>query len=88
VIPDVVDLEILLDYKLKVTLSNGKTGIFNVTPYLERGIFTELKDYAYFKRARIEFGTVVWPHEQDFSPETIDLKMEEIGPNESLQRTE
>ena len=77
--PDVIDFEILDDYKIKITLSNGKTGIFDVTPYLEKGIFTELKDYNYFKRARIEFGTIVWPNEQDFSPETIEIKMKEVA---------
>ena len=86
-IPDVIAFEILSDYKIKVTLSTGKTGIFDVTPYLEKGIFTELKDYNYFKRARIEFGTIVWPNEQDFSPETIEIKMEETGHNKSLQQT-
>ncbi len=86
-IPDVIAFEILSDYKIKVTLSTGKTGIFDVTPYLDKGIFTELKDYNYFKRARIEFGTIVWPNEQDFSPETIEIKMEEMGHNESLQQT-
>ena len=82
--PDIIDFEILPDYRIKVTLSDGKIGIFNVTPYLDKGIFTELKDYHYFKRARIEFGTIVWPNEQDFSPETIEIKMEQIGHNESL----
>ncbi len=71
-IPDVVAFEILPDHKIKVTLSNGKKGVFDVKPYLERGIFTELKEYTYFKRARLEFGTIVWPNEQDFSPETIE----------------
>ena len=78
-IPDVVDFEILADYKIKVTLSNGKTGIFDVSPYLNKGIFTELKDYSYFRRARLEFGTIVWPNEQDFSPETIEIKMKEVA---------
>ncbi|MBS3908716.1 MAG: DUF2442 domain-containing protein [Actinobacteria bacterium] len=77
--PDVIEFEILTDYRIKVTLSSGKTGVFNVAPYLDKGIFTELKDYSYFKRARIEFGTLVWPNEQDFSPETIEIKMEEIA---------
>jgi len=85
--PDVIDFEILPDYRIKVTLSNGKKGIFDVTPYLEKGIFAELKDYTYFKRARIEFGTIVWPNEQDFSPDTIEMKMEKIEHDESLQRT-
>jgi hypothetical protein len=65
-------------HRIKVTLSNGKRGIFDVTPYLDRGIFKELKDYQYFKRARIEFGTLTWPNEQDFSPETIEIKMEQV----------
>jgi hypothetical protein len=75
-IPDVIDFEILPDYRIKVTLSNGNKGIFDVKPYLDKGIFRELKDYNYFRRARIEFGTITWPNEQDFSPETIEIKME------------
>ena len=78
-IPDVIDFEILSEYRIRVTLSNGKTGIFDVKPYLDKGIFTELKDYGYFRRARIEFGTITWPNEQDFSPETIETKMEKIA---------
>jgi hypothetical protein len=77
-IPDVIHFEIMTGHRIKVTLSNGKRGIFDVTPYLDRGIFKELKDYQYFKRARIEFGTLTWPNEQDFSPETIEIKMEQV----------
>jgi hypothetical protein len=75
-IPDIIDFEILPDHRIKVTLSNGNKGIFDVKPYLDRGVFNELKDYEYFRRARIEFGTIVWPNEQDFSPETIEIRME------------
>lgn len=78
-IPDVVHIEVLSDYRIKVTLSNGATGIFDVKPYLDRGVFDELRDYGYFRRARIEFGTITWPNEQDFSPETIETRMEAIG---------
>lgn len=53
--------------------------IFDVKPYLDRGVFAELLDYDYFRRARIEFGTITWPNEQDFSPETIETRMEAIG---------
>ena len=78
-IPDVIDFEVLSDYKIKIILSNGNKGIFDVKPYLEKGIFKELKDYNYFKMARIEYGTITWPHEQDFSPETIEMKMQKIA---------
>jgi hypothetical protein len=76
-IPDVTHFEILPNYEIEVTLSNGKRGIFDVKPYLDRGIFAQLRDYDYFKRARIEFGTLTWPNEQDFSPETIEIKMKQ-----------
>ena len=75
---DVTKFEILSDYKIKITLSNGKTGIFCVKPYLDKGIFTELKDYNYFKRAKLEYGTICWANGQDFSPETLEMRMEEI----------
>ena len=74
-IPDVTNFEILDDYRIQVTLSNGSKGVFDVKPYLDRGIFKELKDYNYFKRARLELGTITWPNEQDFSPETIEIRM-------------
>jgi hypothetical protein len=70
-----IGIEILTDHQIKVSLSDERKGIFDVKPYLERGIFKELKDYIYFKRARIEFGTISWPNQQDFSPETIEIKM-------------
>ena len=38
-IPDVIDFEILSDYRIKMTLSNGLSGIFDAKPYLDKGIF-------------------------------------------------
>ena len=64
------------NYKLKVKLSNGKSGIFNVKPYLDKGIFRELQIKEYFELVKIAFGGVVWPHEQDFSADTIEYEMQ------------
>jgi hypothetical protein len=73
--PDVIHFEILSDHRLKAALSNGNKGIFDVKPWLDKGI-NELKDYNHFRRARIELGTITWPNEQDFSPESIETRME------------
>ncbi len=62
------------DYSLDLTLDDGSVRRFDVTPYLEFGVFKELKDKNYFKRVRIAFGTVQWPNEQDISPETLYLE--------------
>ncbi len=45
-------------------------------PYLDKGIFTELKSREYFFTARPAFGGVVWPNEQDFSADTIEAEMQ------------
>lgn len=64
------------NYLLFIELSNGKKGVFDVKPYLNKGIFTELKDPNYFSAARPAFGGVVWPNEQDFSADTIEQEMQ------------
>ena len=36
--------------------------------------FQELQDINYFKKVKVWNGTVQWPHEQDFAPETLYLE--------------
>jgi hypothetical protein len=72
------DVEARDDYVLLVKLSNGKKGFFDVKPYLDKGIFTELKDKSLFEAVRPAFGGIVWPHQQDFSADTIEYEMKQI----------
>jgi hypothetical protein len=62
------------DFSLDLKFNDGSVRRFDVKPYLEYGIFKELKDKDYFKRVRVAFGTVQWPNEQDISPETLYLE--------------
>ena len=77
------------NYKLEITFTNGEVGIYDCSPLLSFGVFTELKDKIYFQQARAAYGTVVWPHEQDICPDTLYLDSIKIkkSPNKSLQRT-
>ncbi len=63
-------------YLLHVGLSNGKEGGFDVSPWLDMGIFRELKDHDYFRQVRITFGGIAWPNEQDFSADTIENELQ------------
>ena len=83
----VISAEPLEGYRLKIELSNGKRGVFYVSPYLEKGIFRELKEPQYFRRVKVSFGGVMWSHEQDFSAETIEYELEEESPDNSLEQT-
>ena len=71
--PDVKVAEPLADYKLRIQFVNDELKEFDVTPFLEKGIFSELKDESYFKQVRVAFGSVEWPNEQDFSKDTLYL---------------
>ena len=62
------------DYTLDLEFSDGARRRFDVKPYLDKGIFTELKNLNYFKNIKIAFGTVQWKNEQDFAPETLYLE--------------
>ena len=63
----------LSDYKLDLEFTNGERGIYDCSPFLDFGVFKELKDLNYFKKAQVLDGTVVWPHEQDICPDTLYL---------------
>lgn len=62
------------DFSLDLEFNDGSVKRFDAKPYLDYEVFRELKDLNYFKRVRIAFGTVQWPHEQDISPETLYLE--------------
>lgn len=71
--PFVKKVEPLDNYKLKLLFTNGDLKIFDVAPYLEKGVFRELKDSSYFKQVKVVSGAIEWPHEQDFSNDTLFL---------------
>lgn len=68
---DVKTVRPLVDYRLYVETVGGRSGVFDMKPYLDRGVFRELKDPGYFSRVGIVFGAVTWPNEQDIAPETL-----------------
>jgi hypothetical protein len=59
------------DYTLEIEFLNGEVGTYDCRPLLDFGVFQELRDLSYFRRAGAEGGTVVWPHEQDICPDTL-----------------
>lgn len=68
---DVKVVKPLPDHRIYVELESGRCGVFDLTPYLDHGVFRELKDTAYFNRVGVLYGAVTWPHQQDIAPETL-----------------
>ena len=44
---DVKNVKPLPNFRIYVELEDGRKGIFDLTPYLNRGIFRELRDVHY-----------------------------------------
>ena len=61
----------LSDYRIYVEIADGRKGIFDMKPYLDRGAFRELRNVHYFNQVGILFGAVTWPNEQDIAPEIL-----------------
>jgi hypothetical protein len=59
------------DYTLTITFTNSEVKLFDVKPFLDRGIFTDLKDLRLFRKVNAAMGTVYWPAGQDFCPDTL-----------------
>ena len=66
------------DFSLDLKFNDNTVKRFDARPYLDFGVFNELKDIGYFKQVRIAYGTVQWPHEQDFSPDTLYIESRPI----------
>lgn len=59
------------NFRLCLEFDNGERREFDVTPYLDRGMFCELKEPAYFDQVAVGMGTIQWPNGQDFCPDTV-----------------
>ncbi len=85
--PYVKQVRPLENYQLEVIFENGERRIFDVKPYLQRGVFVRLQNRATFQTVRVVAGSVEWPGELDLSYDTLYLESQPttIAP-EVLQR--
>jgi hypothetical protein len=75
---DVKLVKPLENHRIYVEIENGAKGIFDLTPYLDRGVFRELRNPHYFNQVGIVSGAVTWPHEQDIAPDTLLAELQPV----------
>ena len=59
------------DFTLELVYANGERRVFDATPLLSIKPWTPLSNWAAFRLARVEYGTVTWPGDLDIAPETL-----------------
>jgi hypothetical protein len=67
----VIDVKPLENYKLLLTFENKEKKIFDVSPLMKIGKFSELKDEDLFKTVKISFDTIEWQNHLDIDPEML-----------------
>lgn len=72
---DVTECTPLPGYKLKVACSDGAKGIFDMSGYVNRGMYKPLKDVRVFQQVHIVSGAPTWPGNIDIAPERVRSDM-------------
>jgi hypothetical protein len=72
-LPRIKDVKAIKEYELLLTFDNGEIKSFDVTPYLENGVFCELKESNVFYSVRPFLGSIQWSNGLDLCPDTLYL---------------
>ncbi len=66
-------------YRLLIGFSTGESKVYDVSPLLQKPVFSPLKNLALFNKAHIECGTVVWNDDIDLCPESLYCDSVPVG---------
>lgn len=67
----IIDVKPLDNYQLELVFENNETRIFDITPYLDTGVFSELQEQAMFKTVHVSYDTIEWANGADLDPEVL-----------------
>lgn len=68
---DVINVKPRKDFHLELEFENGERKLFDMSPLLALRPWNRIANLQLFERARVDYGTVVWPGEIDIAPETL-----------------
>jgi len=72
--PRVKEVSTTKDFTLLLVFNNNEKKQFDVKPYFNFGLFSELSDYSIFQTAKVEYGTVNWSNGLDICPDTLYIE--------------
>ncbi len=72
--PRITEVKPKKDFSLQLTFSNGEVKRFDVKPYLNIGIFKELKDLRLFNSVKPFLGSIQWANGLDLCPDTLYME--------------
>jgi len=70
-IPKVTHVRPLPNYRLALRFSDGQDRVFDMLPYLDHGVFCDLRQPEVFNSVRVSFDTIEWNNGADLCPEVL-----------------
>lgn len=62
------------DHTITLIFENDEKKVFDMKPYLNKGVFRELKDMKVFNSVKPFLGSIRWKNGQDLCPDTLYLE--------------
>ena len=69
--PSVIKVVPKDNYQVYVEFDNNEYGVLNMKPYLDFGVFREIKDLNLFEKVRVSFDTIQWENGIDLDPQFV-----------------
>jgi hypothetical protein len=67
----IIAVKPLPDHCLLLTFENSERRIFDMKPYLLKGVFSELSDESIFATVKVHFDSIEWSNGADLDPEML-----------------
>jgi hypothetical protein len=81
--PRIIDVKPENNYMLLLYFSNKEIRRFDMKPYLDTGIFRDLKNESLFNSVKPVLGSIQWANEADLCPDTLYLDSDPVAHSSS-----
>lgn len=61
----------LENYELLIEFENGEKRVKDMKPYLDKGVFSKLKNKNFFNTVKVSYGTICWGENIDLCSDNI-----------------
>jgi hypothetical protein len=69
--PRVTEVKAIKNYHLELSFTNGEKKVFDMNPYLNTGLFVQLKNESLFASVKCVMGSIQWQNGLDLCPDML-----------------